>query len=89
MSEREEYPKTPEEALAGGYKRIEDVDKYIREKLGISEAELARRRHQFAPSFIGVDCTDPANLNRVCRRDDGLGIICYCGVNKICNCFGR
>jgi hypothetical protein len=88
MPERDDFPKTAEEALARGYKPIRNLDRYIRKKLGISQAELKNRRHEFAFSLLlGVDCANPNNLNRLCRRDDGLGIICYCGINKLCNCF--
>jgi hypothetical protein len=90
MSGNDDFPKTAEEALARGYKPIRDLDRYIREKLGISQAELEFRRNEFAFSLsIGVNCADPSNLNKVCRRDDGLGIICTCGVNKQCNCLGQ
>jgi hypothetical protein len=90
MSNNDDVPKTLEDALAQGYNPIRNVDQYIREKLGLSQAEFDDHRRK-SPFFlsVGVDCSDPNNLNMVCRRDDGLGIICYCGINKICNCVGR
>lgn len=89
MSENDNFPKTAKEALARGYKPIRNVDRYIRERLGISEEELELRKQELLPQSLGVNCADPNNLNKVCRRDDGLGIICYCGDNKVCNCFGQ
>ena len=87
MSQYEDAPKTPEEAIAQGYKPITDLNAFIRQKRGLIEEEF-QHLHSFSPS-LGVDCAKPENLNQVCRRDDGLGIICYCGPNKICNCFGK
>jgi hypothetical protein len=90
MSGSRDFPKTVEEALARGYKPIPDLDTYIRERLGIPHEEFELRRDEFSFSLsIGVNCADPNNLNKVCRRDDGLGIICFCGENKNCNCFGQ
>ena len=85
-----DYSKTAEDALARGYKPIRDLDRYIREKLGITHEEFELRRDEFSLSqSTGVNCADPNNLNKVCRRDDGLGIICFCGENKNCNRFGQ
>jgi hypothetical protein len=54
MSGNDDFPKTAEEALARGYKPIRDLDRYIREKLGISQAELEFRRNEFAFSLSMV-----------------------------------
>ena len=77
-------PKTPEEALAQGYLPIPDIQQYLRDRLPPA------RRHEF-DAFVapGVNCADPANLGKVCRRIDDLNIICFCGPNKICNCYGK
>jgi hypothetical protein len=89
MSGSDNLPKTPLEAVAQGYRPIDDVDKYIRDKLGISQSELDSRRDEFSFVFPGVDCANLSNVGKICRQDPVMGFVCFCGPNRNCNCFGK
>ena len=75
----EEGPRTAEEALAMGYAPIEDVEEFIRQKLGLTRGEMIARRLEFNTLLAGCErCSDPAHNNEVCHRDNDMGIICIC-----------
>ena len=78
-------PKTMTEALAMGYKRINDVHAFINAKVAAAPPGT-RDMHadHFAGAAIGgVDCTDPANADVICRQS-ALGFVCRCGADGQC-----
>ena len=67
MSGNRDFPKTAEEALARGYKPIPDLDRHIRQKLGITQEDFELRRDEFSLPVLHL-LLDAIERTREARR---------------------
>jgi hypothetical protein len=76
--DRNDIPGTREEALAAGFKPVENLDALIQKSTGKSAEKYF---HEFQAELATIDCNNPANEGKHCRViDDGHGglIVLFC-----------
>lgn len=89
MSEHK-MPETLEQAKALGYERIENLEEFLRETLGLTVAQFDAKHHQFSKSNNGVDCArNPSDTPcySECDPIKHVGIFGVCGPNGTCDLY--
>jgi hypothetical protein len=75
-------PQTWEEAKAAGYKKIEDIEAFVREHFGLTVEQFHARQHQFSLAAAPeVDCSTAQPDTICCKSCDEkthVGIIGKC-----------
>lgn len=89
MTDSNRPPATFEEAIASGFEPIDDIETFLRERVGTSIDSLRQKQKRFSMESLRVDCSvaPPGTPCFDFCYSNGVRILGYCGQSRLCDRF--